>query len=297
MTYQNFLSEVTSLLSERFDNETTITIQTIKKNNGISYDGLIIREGNINIAPTIYLNTFYNEYCAGKSLDDIVCSIFELYHMHKCEANFDASFFLDYNHIKDKIVLKLINTEMNNELLKDVPSLDYLDLSVVFCLCLSIKNDEVTTILLHNEHIKNWNVSLNELYDVALHNTPKLLSSNIINMADFMLETLDLSSIDINIEEIMLNPMYILTNKVKLNGASCILYEDLLKNFATTVNSDLYIIPSSIHEVLILPSSNIHCVDDLNKIIEMVNSTELKKEDILSNHAYIYSRNSCKLTF
>lgn len=297
MTYQTFLTEVTSLLNERFNNETNITIQTIKKNNGISYDGLIIREGNINIAPTIYLNSFYNEYCGGKSLDDVVSSIFDLYHLHKCEDNFDASFFLDYEKIKENIVFKLINTDMNKELLEDVPSISYLDLSVVFCLALRIENEELTTILIHNEHIKKWNVSVDELYNISLRNTPRLLNSNIINMADFMLETLDLSSIDIGIDEIMLNPMYILTNNIKLNGASCILYEDLLKNFASTVNSDLFIIPCSIHEVLILPSSNIHCIDELNEIIVMVNSSELKKEDILSNHAYIYHRNSNKLTY
>ena len=110
-------------------------------------------------------------------------------------------------------------------------------------------------------------------------------------------------------------PMYVLSNRTKLNGSACILYQDLLKNFAERLRSDLYILPSSIHEVLIIPVNSFTSPADpllssanspadtrqqsyreLSEMVQEVNATQLSTEDILSDHVYYYSRESSRIT-
>ena len=87
--------------------------------------------------------------------------------------------------------------------------------------------------------------------------------------------------------------MYILTNKLKIHGATCIAYPRLLKRIADYLEDDLVIIPSSIHEVLIIPASITqegYSLEDLQFMITETNDTILTDDEVLSNHAYIYER-------
>jgi len=89
---------------------------------------------------------------------------------------------------------------------------------------------------------------------------------------------------------------YIMTNKYQINGASVLLYHGLLDGLAEKLGTDLYVIPSSIHEFLILPVLPGTCIQDLNAMIHEVNSTQVEEEEILSDHAYFYSRSEKLLT-
>jgi len=91
-------------------------------------------------------------------------------------------------------------------------------------------------------------------------------------------------------------PMYMLSNQNKLNGSVCILYQDLLKDFSERLGCDLYILPSSVHEVLILPAQNDTSCQSLSEMVKEINSSQLSREEILSDHVYYYSRKTCRIT-
>ena len=91
-------------------------------------------------------------------------------------------------------------------------------------------------------------------------------------------------------------PMYVLTNACKLHGSACILYEDLLVLISQKINNDFYIIPSSIHEVLLIPAENATSYDELSSMVREINSTQVSREEILSDHVYFYSRHTHKIT-
>ena len=86
--------------------------------------------------------------------------------------------------------------------------------------------------------------------------------------------------------------MYVLTNQNKLNGASCILYEHLLELFADRLGADLYILPSSVHEVILIPATSDTSFAELSRMVKEVNETQVSPEEILSDHVYYFSRNS-----
>ena len=81
-----------------------------------------------------------------------------------------------------------------------------------------------------------------------------------------------------------------------MNGASVMLYKDPLRDFANYMGHDLYILPSSIHEVILIPAYDHDSYDELTSMVKEVNSTQLSKEEILSDHVYFYSRETGQIS-
>ena len=86
--------------------------------------------------------------------------------------------------------------------------------------------------------------------------------------------------------------MYILTNEFRTNGATTLLYEGILEEIAGMFDSDIILLPSSIHEVILVPAASgdeyLKQLDDFSAMVKEVNETELADEEILSDHAYYY---------
>ena len=104
------------------------------------------------------------------------------------------------------------------------------------------------------------------------------------------------ASLSIPADAGILCPMYVLTNQHKLNGSVCILYQNVLRDFANRLACDFYILPSSIHEVLLIPAANQISYQELSDMVQDVNSSQLSREEILSDHVYYYSRETCQIT-
>ena len=90
-------------------------------------------------------------------------------------------------------------------------------------------------------------------------------------------------------------PMYILTNEYKLNGAATILYRDVLEDFSKACDGDFYLLPSSIHEVILVPAKECNSFDEMTQMVQEVNETQVEAEELLADHAYYYSRKHQKL--
>lgn len=213
----------------------------------------------------------------------------------------DKRYFLEYVLIENSIVYKLINTERNKELLEDIPYIEFLDLSVVFQCLLSQKESSLETILIHNVHTKLWGVTVEELYRVAKRNTQKLLSYELRNMADVMDRIMKAEDTEgfghkdcmAGLESTKL--MYVLGNKKRIDGAVCIMYPGLLRDFADKIGSSFYIIPASVHEVLLLPSEDLGNREELKSMIREINDTQMEAGEILSYSLYWFDKNKRKI--
>lgn len=296
MTYQEFKNNIIHTISARLGSSYRVALQDIIKNNDTHLDGLTILSENSNISPTIYLNYYYEQYQNGKSLSCIYKDIMLSYQKNALSKNIDLSFFTEFTKLKDHIIFKLINYERNKELLSKVPYIRYLDLAIVFNCFIKSATDGYATILIHHHHLSYWNISCEELYSLAKHNTPKLLPYHLQTMSDVLNELFDNKHVDCLCNDFSPIPMYVLTNVCKLHGSGCILYEDLLAHIAFEINSDFYIIPSSIHEVLLIPAENAASYDELSSMVREINSTQVSREEILSDHVYFYSGHTGKIT-
>ena len=178
-----------------------------------------------------------------------------------------------------------------------VPHVRVLDLALVFCCLVDASTLGTATILIYNQHLKLWNLTKDDLCSLAYKNTPILLPCEIRDMSDVIADLFSHAGPVSGFEDIAgVIPMYVLTNKTKLNGSACILYHNLLQDFAETIESDLYLLPSSVHEILILPSYIDNTPKELSDIVREVNRTQLSAEEILSDHVYFYSRETGQIT-
>lgn len=274
-----------------------ITINHVIKNNGCEMDGLVIMEKWKDIAPTIYLDSFYELYTNGENIKNIIRQIEVIYEQNKNNVTFDVNILKHFDTIKDKIVYKVVNYRSNEKLLEQVPHKRILDLAVVFYCLLDNEYGRSATALIYNNNLKNWNVTIDDVYKAALKNTPDLLHSKISSMAALFEKCgVNVDGEEVDLKDYVPSDMYVLTNESKLNGAACILYENVLYDFAQKLGADLYILPSSVHEVILLPKLSMFEKDELVNMVKEVNTEGVAADEVLSDHVYEYNRTERLIT-
>ncbi|MBQ8591408.1 MAG: hypothetical protein IJ485_01465 [Lachnospiraceae bacterium] len=293
MELNRFIHKVMQGVEEFSGEDVHVEIKKIVKNNNVILDGLIIMKKGQNISPTIYLNDYFQEYQKGKPVSAIVYEIIKLYEEKQFEGKFDVDFFTDYQNVQGKIAYKLVNYKKNEQLLKEIPHITFLDMAIVFYCIVAGDAFGNATILIYQNHCRMWGVTVWDIYEVAKRNMTRLLPHAIQNIEELINDILQTEEIE---SETVL-PMYVLTNRTKLFGAACILYEGVLETFAEQFGRDIYILPSSIHEVILIPDSGNFDSRQLEEMVREVNMTQLETQEILSDSVYRYDRINKKIDF
>ncbi len=294
MTYESFKQHLSDNLKEFFPVGTQISIRAFPHNNQLTLDGLTILEPHKNISPTIYLNYYFQQYQNGSSFLAIQQQILRYYHHHCPIDSIDTSFFTCFDQVRPRVAYKLIHFEKNRELLNEIPHFPYLNLAIVFYCLVSKPPYENASILIYNHHLDFWKISKNALLQIACENTPLLLPWCCNSLAELLLPMLDCipSSEAIPSKETLEEssvPMYVLSNRQQYFGGACIRYPNVLKEISQSLVQDkLYILPSSIHEVILVPASQADNPAELAKIVQEVNLTEVAPDEVLSDSIYLY---------
>ena len=273
MEYGDFLQCVQEYAKKETGRGGVVSINHVIKNNGCELDGLVIMEEGKHISPTIYLNGFYKQYQNGRTVEDIVREILRIYNENKDNIQICPDWF---------------------QAASDVYKRQVLDLAVVYYCLLSQSEGETATALIYNSHLEGWHVTEQQVHEIAVSNTPGLLQSQIYPLSSLI--GLVLEDLKMEKELLMATEMYVLTNNTRLNGAACIFYEDVLKKFADTLQTDLYILPSSIHEVILLPKLARYDAMNLEDMVREVNTDGVSREEVLSDNVYIYCRSDGFIT-
>lgn len=279
---------IRNALSKKLGDGYSISIRQVLKTNQ-KLDGLtILQEGNI-ISPAIYLDPFYQDLENGASIDDVVKDILQIYSSTKMYPNhFDVTSIQNFDYVKGRLFVELVNRHLNQELLQDVPYSLFLDDFAITVRCMvTIRAEENASFLVHNGHLGMWHIGQEELLALAIQNTRELLGIDLRNMGDFMKEFFP----DPVMEKTVDTPLWIMTNRKKLYGAATVLFDDALKDFADT-HGDFYVIFSSVHEILLLPTPDSSSMDDITKMNQDVNAAQVQEDEILGTKAYYYGRNS-----
>ena len=240
-----------------------------------------------NIIPTLYLEDLYDMYESEDDKGLVLDKIVELYIKALDEA---PELNLEFSN--DKLFFQLINAETNRELISKCPHRMICDMAVIY----RHKFDCGSTIVT-NEMINYLKLDEEELYKLAYKNTKDLLGVQSMKIEEMLKKLMPAELLEMIPEEELFPEelsLHVLTNNDTYYGASTILYTDILDKKAEEFGENFYIIPSSIHEVLLLPVSLGEFFDD--GFIELINSNELMPEDVLSNHRYIYDRKSKQIS-
>ena len=268
MEISTFKVKVQKAVSEVLGQEYTVELREVQKNNGVLLQGLMIRKGQDNVTPTIYLNSFWEAYEGGVTFADIIKKIISIY--------------------KDKLCFRLVNREKNREQLEKVPYIPILDLAICFYYAFDEAGVDNGMIPIYRSHLDNWKVTDRELLEIAVKNTPRLFPGETIPMEEVLGDALQELPEEVRREFLRKVSMMILTNSRKTYGACSILYPGMLEQLAERFGGDYYMIPSSVHEFLLVPREREQDREGLKKMIAEVNRTELPPEEVLSDHLYLY---------
>ncbi len=293
LNYNDFVCLVQKQMQERLGDTMEVKLHQVMKNNSICLDALSISEKGSKIAPTVYLNDFYEAHREGESIPDLVTRLAAIYETCRPRIQFDPSFYADYERVKDRLVFRLISREKNRELLEQVPYRPFLDLAAVVYYSFESENMGLGCITVYESHRKKWDISEEELFETARENTMRLQPEELLSM-DMILQKVRESRPEIHVPPAREDavpgeqPMYVLTNKNNYYGAAVLLYDSVLQNVAEKLKGDFWVLPSSVHECIVVPAGFTGKREELQKMVREVNRTEVAPEDFLSDEVYFY---------
>ena len=287
--YEYVKDNVKAYLPKSYE-EGEIKLQEVEKNNGLKLTGITIPNGDQRIVPTIYLDSLYQEYINGKDVDSCVGDVADM----RIEAQGKAEFLdmgvpdiFDYEKMKDKLQMRICDKEWNTDLLADKVVTEHGDFAAYYAVNLEENGEGISSIPVTVSLMNEWGVSVEQIQadammadrnrGVVLMNMNEIIKSMIFGEEP---ENLLNEKLDI---ETMREPMFCLTNAQKMNGASLLLQEDIRKQIGECLGSDYFVLPSSIHEVLILPDNGLFEVPELNAMVKEVNETQVERQEQLSD--------------
>lgn len=264
---------------------------------------VVIREEGCNIAPNVRIDALYDRYMSEQiTIEEAIEHVSE---QHEAGKDFLPSVLkmgiedlTDFESVKHKVVSCVINTERNVELLRKVVHFPFRDLSVVFRVLLGETEDGWCSAVVTKELMQEWNLSECELLKVAQGNSKyELVNVNdlTVNRMEYILENerlsederLDLENTIAQLRETN-NPLYAVTCDFGY-GAAMLLNNDVLQTCALVLNcDDFYILPSSIHECLVISKEHALSSCELSQIVREANAT-LIESDFLSDSVYEYN--------
>ena len=305
ITYSEFLNRVKEEVSNLVEDGYTVQIVPVRRNNAVMLDSMMIARPGDRICPNIYLNTLYEWHREGMSIPRIADRILMQYRKAVPDRALDVEKLLSRDMVCGNIVYRVVNRSLNRDLLDEVPHRDILDLSLVYYIL--VRNAVIGdgAVMVRREHQKLWEMSDDELDLAARNNTPALLPPQIMSMEE-MLGELGVISGDLSAaepgeedsshrgsedrEECHDSPIYVLTNSARQFGACYMARKDILGSLAQKEEDNLYILPSSVHECMIIPVHFGQDPEDLGAMVREINRTQVDAEEFLSDSVYYYDR-------
>lgn len=291
MNYEKFCEELTEEVRRQAGKELEVSRQTIQKNNGVEADALEIRARESKFSPILYLEDFYEQYLRGVGVAHLAALMLDCFAELSKKPPAPARLFENYEQAVSGIFCKLVNYEKNLPLLSQIPFERWLDLAVVYYYQLDLAGEGEATILIRNTHLKHWKITEGRLQRDAWENTLRQLTPTWQNLSEILAGEAEFQESG---EQNSIFPVYLLTNTRKCLGAICIRYPKMAEIIAGRLKSDYYVLPSSIHECLILPAEGFSG-RQLRRMVQEINETRLPPQEVLSDQVYYYDRNLRRL--
>lgn len=304
MDYREFVCAVEKQMNQKMTGGVKAGLYTAVKNNGIERTGVMIQTPGVNISPTIYLEEYYDDYRDGSPIEEVVSDIMEFYESIRQDKSWDCAGELSYERVKDRIVFKLVNTLKNRQFLSSVPHIPFMDLAIVFYVLLEATDDGTAAMVVSKVHAQQWGLDARALWENAVRNVKNLLPAEFFTMNHAIKEMLGKRGHYKGVREPedllagageACDSMYVLTNRLRNNGAACMAYPHIMEMVGDILRTDFYVLPSSVHEVIVIPRCREIKCSELDEMIKDINKTQVDAEEVLSDHAYLYERSSGKL--
>lgn len=292
MEYSEFTKQIREAVQKKCGEGMRVSVGQVMKNNRNLVDTMTVLKQGENMSPAFYVSQLYEQHQKGAAVEEIAEYVMTYYQKNYHGGRVDFSFYTDFSRVRERIVCKLVNYERNRELLASVPHKRYMDLAVVYyCRIDSDLLDHAAfgkgSILIQNTHMEAWDITLEKLHDVAVSNTIRQLPYELVNLDDMVR---DMFELELDQEKWKKSPMYVLTNIEKWYGAVNIIFDSVLDAIGERLKSDFYVLPSSVHECMIVPATEDFREEELCRVVHEINEEYVEAEEILGESVYLYNR-------
>lgn len=286
-------------LPEQYRDMKLVVNPTPKVNCTLDGINLIGGKGERLVSPTIYINDMYEHYKHCEDLQSVLQSAAQA-----MEKAFDRNVEvpkIDAGEARDNIVFQLVNTEQNKEMLADMPHREYQDLSIIYRWIIKTDQEGIESTLIRNGLAEQLGFTEEQLFKLAAENTRRMFPPCVKSMNEVIRDMMMKDGMPQEIAEMMMQEipadkmMYVVSNDRGINGAISMLYEDQLHRLSMNVGEDLYILPSSIHEVIAV-SVSMGTPEELAEMVSEINMSQVSLDERLSNQVYHYDKDLRKLS-
>lgn len=273
---------------------------TVIKNN-ISKLGITIKLPNVKVTPIIYVDDMYDYYNNVNDLDDTLKKAISMIEneINSIKNKFDDNIYNEIKDIKGNVLPRLVNTKRNQVMLNDIPHREFLDMSIIYYIeKYDFKLDMVRSIRITNDLMKSQNLSEEQLYHNSMKNMLEKEKSLLIPMIKIIMKLrfgtdIKLEGKGITKDDFLDGEFIVLSNEHGINGSRQMLNINTLIKASEIADSDLYILPSSIHEVLLVSVNEINAIpSELKDMVRDVNLSEVSEEERLTDNVYIFKRDT-----
>lgn len=299
MELKNFAALIAVGAQEQLGDQYEISNTVTMKNNSTEYTGIMFQKKSENLAPTIYIEDLYESYKIQEvTIQDAIKEVINRYEKSIKGLQRIRGLNVDYASCQDRIVYRLVSRERNSFILKDMPYIPFLDMAITFHLVVSINDSCMQSLKITRELQQRWGISVEQLLKLAKKNTQELLPARVCELSQLVECYMNPKEWKLELEEDLTNEekmdMIVVSNELGINGASVVLYDGVIEEIANKYESDLYLLPSSIHEMIVVPVGE----DDLQKtfssMVDNINQRYVAEDEILSDRVYTYRREEKK---
>lgn len=252
-----------------------------------------------NVSPTLYINHMYEHYLETENLQEVLQSAARRMDMAFKEMPEVGDVNLE--GVKDNIVFQVINTLQNEDMLRDMPHREFQDLSIIYRWVVKVDENGIQSSAIRNNLAEQLGMNEEQLFKCAVENTRRIFPPTVKSMNDVIREMFISDGMPSEVADMMIGEMpedkmmWVISNDRGINGAGSMLYEDNLHKLAMKLETDLYILPSSVHECIAV-STNVGDPYELAEMVSEINMGQVALEDRLSNQVYHYDKDARRLT-
>ena len=277
-----------------------LRVESVNKVNKV-LDGIALVGGGAgrSVSPILYINHMYEHYLETENLQEVLQSAARRMDMAFKEMPKVGDVNLE--GAKDNIVFRVINTLQNKDMLRDMPHREFQDLSIIYRWVVKVDKNGIQSTAIRNNLAEQLGMNEEQLFKCAVENTRRIFPPTVKSMNDVTREMFISGGMPAEVADMMIGEMpedkmmWVISNDRGINGAGSMLYEDNLHKLAMKLETDLYILPTSVHECIAV-STNVGDPYELAEMVSEINMGQVALEDRLSNQVYHYDKDARRLT-
>ena len=299
MNFNEFVNEVKDnikrFLPEAYENAEVSVMDYQKLNT--TYKGLMVKKEDETITPTINMDQLYKAYQnqPGVTMESVYRRIADVVVAAPIQVNLKS--IMDYDIAKDNLFIRVSSAETNKDMLANVPHQLKEDLAITYHVAVSMDEEGLSSMLIKNDLLKQYGITAEQLLEDAMKSSPRIMAPEISSMGAVMEELVEKDPFMMSPEEremlqesiresAQMPSFFVVTNQQRIDGAGVLFYPEVMDNLGELLGQDYFILPSSIHEMLVLPDNGEINADELRMMVTEVNATQVAPAERLTNDVY-----------